>query len=33
MRSFDEQFQLMLDGKQSIDDMLKKVQAAWNEKF
>jgi multiple sugar transport system substrate-binding protein len=29
MRSFDEQLQLALTGKQSVDDALKKSQAAW----
>lgn len=33
MRSFDEQFQLLLDGKQTIDDTLKKAQEDWNKNF
>jgi hypothetical protein len=33
MRSFDEQFQLYLDGSQSLDDALNNAQAAWVEKF
>lgn len=33
MRSFDEQFQLFLDGKQTIDDTLKKAQAEWEKNF
>jgi len=33
MRSFDEQFQLMLEGEQTIDEMLEKVQAAWEKEF
>jgi multiple sugar transport system substrate-binding protein len=33
MRSFDEQFQLYLDGGQSIDDMLKKAEEAWTKNF
>lgn len=33
MRSFDEQFQLLLDGKQSVDDTLKKAQAEWEKSF
>jgi multiple sugar transport system substrate-binding protein len=33
MRLFDEQFQLYLDGSQSLDDTLNNAQAAWAEKF
>lgn len=33
MRSFDEQFQMMLDGDQDIDTMLKNAQAAWEAEF
>jgi multiple sugar transport system substrate-binding protein len=33
MRLFDEQFQLYLDGSQSLDDTLNNAQAAWMEKF
>ncbi|MHC1770434.1 MAG: sugar ABC transporter substrate-binding protein [Flexilinea sp.] len=33
MRSFDEQFQLMLDGDQTVDDMLQKVQTEWEKEF
>ncbi|MGL4649345.1 MAG: ABC transporter substrate-binding protein [Caldilineaceae bacterium] len=33
MRLFNEQFQLYLDGSQSLDDMLTNAQAAWVEKF
>jgi multiple sugar transport system substrate-binding protein len=33
MRSFDEQFQLYLDGKQNIDTTLGNAQAAWLKKF
>jgi len=33
MRSFDEQFQLMLDGEQNVDDMLAKVQESWAKEF
>lgn len=33
MRSFDEQLQLMLDGDQTIDEMLAKVQEAWIKEF
>jgi hypothetical protein len=33
MRLFDEQFQLYLDGGQSLDDTLNNAQAAWTEKF
>jgi multiple sugar transport system substrate-binding protein len=33
MRSFDEQFQLYLDGKQNIDTTLGNAQAAWVKKF
>ncbi|EMS70283.1 ABC transporter substrate-binding protein [Ruminiclostridium cellobioparum] len=33
MRSFDEQFQLLLDNKQNIDDTLKKAQAEWEKNF
>ena len=33
MRDFDEQFQLYLAGKQSIDDTLAKAQAAWVKDF
>jgi multiple sugar transport system substrate-binding protein len=29
MRSFDEQLQLALTGKQSVDDSLKKAQQSW----
>jgi multiple sugar transport system substrate-binding protein len=33
MRDFDDQFQLYLAGKQSIDDTLAKAQAAWVKDF
>ena len=33
MRLFDEQFQLMLEGGQSVDEMLVKAQSAWEKKF
>jgi multiple sugar transport system substrate-binding protein len=33
MRSFDEQFQLYLDGSQSLDDTLTKAQETWMENF
>ncbi len=33
MRSFDEQFQLLLDNKQNVDDTLKKAQAEWEKNF
>lgn len=33
MRQFDEQFQLYLDGGQSLDDALNNAQAAWMENF
>jgi multiple sugar transport system substrate-binding protein len=33
MRVFDEQLQLTLEGKQSIDTMLEKVQADWDKEF
>ncbi len=33
MRMFDEQFQLMLDGDQSVDEMLQNAQAAWEKEF
>lgn len=33
MRLFSEQFQLYLDGGQSLDDALNNAQAAWMEKF
>lgn len=33
MRSFDEQFQLYLDGSQSLDDTLTAAQDAWMENF
>lgn len=33
MRSFDEQFQLCLDGKQNVDATLGNAQAAWVKKF
>jgi multiple sugar transport system substrate-binding protein len=33
MRLFAEQFQLYLDGSQSLDDTLNNAQAAWAEKF
>ncbi len=33
MRLFDEQFQLYLDGSQTLDECLTKAQAAWMEKF
>ncbi|MEZ4869721.1 MAG: sugar ABC transporter substrate-binding protein [Caldilineaceae bacterium] len=33
MRLFDEQFQLYLDGGQSLDDTLNNAQAAWMEHF
>ncbi|RYV51513.1 sugar ABC transporter substrate-binding protein [Pengzhenrongella frigida] len=33
MRLFDEQFQLMLEGDQSVDEMLAKTQEAWLAEF
>lgn len=33
MRLFDEQLQLLLDGKQSVDDTLKKAQTEWEKNF
>jgi multiple sugar transport system substrate-binding protein len=33
MRLFDEQFQLYLDGAQSLDEMLNNAQEAWMERF
>jgi multiple sugar transport system substrate-binding protein len=33
MRSFDEQLQKTLTGKQSVDDMLKTTQGAWTNEF
>lgn len=33
MRDFDDQFQLYLDGKQSVDDALTKAQTAWVKDF
>ena len=33
MRAFDEQFQLYLDGGQTLDDLLNNAQAAWMENF
>ena len=33
MRLFDEQFQVMLDGGQSVDEMLEKTQEAWLSEF
>jgi multiple sugar transport system substrate-binding protein len=33
MRSFDEQFQMMLEGDQTVDEMLTNAQAAWVEQF
>jgi multiple sugar transport system substrate-binding protein len=33
MRSFDEQFQMMLEGEQKVDEMLENVQTAWEEEF
>lgn len=33
MRSFDEQFQLMLEGEQTIDEMLQNAQTAWEKEF
>ncbi len=33
MRSFDEQFQIYLDGGQSLDDTLNNAQATWMENF
>jgi multiple sugar transport system substrate-binding protein len=33
MRLFDEQFQVMLDGGQSVDEMLEKTQEAWLAEF
>jgi multiple sugar transport system substrate-binding protein len=33
MRDFDDQFQLYLDGKQSVDDALTKAQSAWVKDF
>lgn len=33
MRSFDEEFQLMLEGDQTVDQMLQNAQAAWEKEF
>ncbi|GAB3618231.1 sugar ABC transporter substrate-binding protein [Okibacterium endophyticum] len=33
MRDFDEQLQMMLQGDQSVDDMLQNVQDAWMDEF
>ncbi len=33
MRSFDEQFQLMLDGDQTVDELLQNAQTAWEAEF
>lgn len=33
MRVFDEQFQMMLEGDQTVDEMLQKVQEAWLKAF
>jgi multiple sugar transport system substrate-binding protein len=33
MRQFGEQFQALLDGQQSVDEMLDKTQAAWSAEF
>ena len=33
MRAFDEQFQMMLEGDQTVDEMLQKVQEAWLKAF
>ena len=33
MRSFDEQLQLMLDGGQTVDEMLNNAQQAWEKEF
>lgn len=33
MRSFDEEFQLMLDGGQTVDEMLDKTQVKWEKEF
>ncbi|MCB0055655.1 MAG: hypothetical protein KDE45_01465, partial [Caldilineaceae bacterium] len=33
MRLFDEQFQLYLDGSQTLDEALNAAQEAWMEKF
>ena len=33
MRTFDEEFQRMLDGEQSVDEMLQKAQDAWMGEF
>jgi multiple sugar transport system substrate-binding protein len=33
MRSFDEQLQKTLSGKESVDDMLKTTQGAWTNEF
>jgi multiple sugar transport system substrate-binding protein len=33
MRTFDEQFQISLTGKQSVDEMLQTTQDAWSEEF
>lgn len=33
MRQFGEQFQALLDGQQSVDEMLDKVQTAWTAEF
>lgn len=32
-RTFDEQFQLMLEGDQTVDEMLKETEAIWMEEF
>ena len=33
MRTLDEQLQLTLDGKQSVDEMLENTQTEWAEVF
>jgi multiple sugar transport system substrate-binding protein len=33
MRIFDEQMQLMLEGKQDVNTMLQKAQAEWEKEF
>jgi len=33
IRSFDEQLRLILEGQKTIDEMLTKAQAAWDERI
>ena len=33
MRTFDEQLRRMLDGEQTVEEMLEKVQTAWEKEF